>query len=206
MAMVQLGEDSDEEGFVFDSAKQKYQLRKAITPYVCSTPCDFDKERKFIAEEVFPKLQELCEQRGSRFSACDLEWSPDGLQAESGHLLRVNLDYILKCSPYFLCLLGETYGPHRSPDRKKLAESLHSMPEDADWLDKNYMIAASAGYNWIKKEVHQNCSIPELEIIQAVFLGNNQYAHFYYRQPEHLDDILEGGCSSIMSLVCIMPT
>lgn len=190
--MVQLGDDSDDEGFSFEPVKQKFTLPKPITPYVCSTPCDFDAERKFIAEEIFPQLKELCKQRGTQFFETDIQWTPDSLQTESGHLLRLNLDYIIKCSPYFLCLLGETYGPHRLPDGRKLPESLHNMPDDADWLDKNYMIAASAGYSWILKEVHQNCSIPELEIIQAAFLSDNHYCHFYYRQPEHLDDLLEG--------------
>lgn len=190
--MVQLGEDSDEEGLSYDPAKQKFHLRKPVTPYVCSTPCDFDNERKFIADEIFPQLEKLCHKRGTRFAPHDIQWKPGSSQTESGHLLRVNLDFILKCSPYFLCLLGETYGPHRQPDGNKLPESLHSMPDDTDWLDKNYMIAASAGYTWILKEVHQNCSIPELEIIQASFLSDNHYCHFYYRQPEHLDDLLEG--------------
>lgn len=190
--MVQLGYDSDEEGTTLEPVKQKFTLRKPITPYVCSTPCDFTVERKFIEETVFPQLQELCQQRGTLFSPHDIQWTPDSLQTESGHLLRLNLDFIVKCSPYFLCLLGESYGPHRVPDGGKLPESLHNMPEDAHWLDKSYMTAASAGYTWILKEVHQNCSIPELEIIQAAFLSDNRYCHFYYRQPEHLDDLLEG--------------
>ncbi|XP_053377944.1 uncharacterized protein LOC123530292 isoform X2 [Mercenaria mercenaria] len=196
--MVQLGYDSDdeEEGFMLEPVKQKFTIRKPVTPYVCSTPCDFDLEREFLAQEVFPQLEELCQQRGTAFSPIDIQWTPDSIQTESGHLLRINLDFIMRCTPYFICLLGETYGPHRTPDGGKLPESLHTLPDDASWIDKNYLVAASAGYSWILKEVHQNCSIPELEIIQAAFLSDNRYCHFYYRQPEHLDhklqDIAEG--------------
>lgn len=152
--MVQFGYDSDDEdGVVFESAKQKFTIRKPITPYVCSTPCDFDAERDYLAKEIFPQLEDLCLQRGTAFSPIDIQWTPDGLQTESGHLLRINLDFVVRCSPYFICLLGETYGPHRTPDDGKLPESLHSLPEDASWIDKNCLVAASAGYSWILKEV-----------------------------------------------------
>ncbi|WAR26485.1 TTC41-like protein, partial [Mya arenaria] len=172
--MVQMGYSSDEEDAVFEPVKQKYTLRKPVTPYICSTPCDFEEERTFLTEKIVPQLEDLCHQRGTRFNPYDIQWKPDSFQTESGHLLRVNLDFIVKCSPYFLCLLGETYGPHRIPDIGKLPESLHAMTEDTPWLDRNYLTAAAAGYKWIMKEVHQNCSIPELEIIQAVFLGASE--------------------------------
>lgn len=188
--MVQLGfdsDDDDEEGFNLQSVKQKFSLRKPVTPYVSSTPCDFDEEREYLANEIFPQLEEICLQRGTSFAEIDIKWTPNSLQTETGHLLRINLDFVSKCSPYFLCLLGETYGPHRDPEGGKLPEGLHNLPEEASWIDRNFLIAASAGYSWILKEVHQNCSIPELEIIQAAFLSDNRYCYFYYRQPEHLD-------------------
>lgn len=152
--MVQLGYDSDDEGLMLEPAGQKFTVRKPVTPYVCSTPCDFDAEREFLAREVFPELEALCLLRGTGFSAVDIKWSPDGLQTESGHLLRICLDFITRCSPYFVCLLGETYGPHRVPESGNLPESLHAVPDDASWIDKNYLVAASAGYSWILKEVY----------------------------------------------------
>ncbi|KAL4226385.1 hypothetical protein ACF0H5_014369 [Mactra antiquata] len=188
--MVQLGFDSDDEDLNFND-QQKFTIRKPINPYICSTPCDFESERDFLETTIFPQLEELCLLRGTTFSPTDLRWMPNSLQTDTGQLLKLQLDYITKCSPYFLCLLGETYGPHREPECGKLPESLHNLPENVSWLDRNYLIAASSGYSWILKEVHQNCSIPELEIIQAAFLGDNRYAHFYYRQPEHLDHKLQ---------------
>lgn len=190
--MVQFGFDSDDEDAILEPVQQKYSLRKPVTPYVCSTPYDLEEERTFIAERIFPQLEELCRHRGTRFNPYDIQWRPDSLQAETGHLLQVNLDFIVKCSPYFLCLLGETYGPHRVPDSGRLPESLHSMTEETPWIDRSYMVAAAAGYKWIMKDVHQNCSLPEIEIIQAAFLGDSHKCHFYYRQPEHLDDKLQG--------------
>lgn len=167
--MVQFGLDSDDDddGYMLEPAKQKFTIRKPVTPYVCSTPCDFDAEREYLAQEVFPQLEELCQQRGTAFSPIDIKWKPDSLQTESGHLLRINLDFITRCSPYFICLLGESYGPHRLPEGGKLPESLNSLPEDASWIDKNYLVAASAGYTWILKEVikKQNILLQELVFV-----------------------------------------
>jgi hypothetical protein len=82
-------------------------------------------------------------------------------------------------------MLGETYGPYRSLDAPKLPKRIIKIHDDTDWLDKNYLISASAGYDWVLQEGHQNTSLTELEIIQAAFLNNTKHCHFYYRQPEH---------------------
>ena len=191
--MVQFGYDSDENGMFHQQPTQKFRLYKPVCPYICSTPLDFTEEREYLAEKIYPKLHAVCRTRGSVFSPLDIKWAPGGLQADSGHLLRICLDYITKCSPFFICLLGETYGPYRPVDAPGLPQKISDCAEDANWLDKNYLVASAAGYKWVLREVHQHCSVPELEIIQAAFLSDNRYCHFYYRQPEHLDDRIKGG-------------
>lgn len=193
--MVQFGYDSEDNGLVHQLPVQKFRLYKPVCPYVCSTPLDFTTERDYLAETIFPKLHDVCYTRGSVFSPQDIQWEPDGIQTNSGHLLRICLDYITKCSPFFICLLGETYGPNRPLEWPKLPQKVEDLTEDAHWLDKNLVVAASAGYKWVLKEIHQNCSIPELEIIRAAFLSDNRFCHFYYRQPEHLDTLLKGNLS-----------
>lgn len=168
--MVQLNYDSDDDDEFNFEVRQKFTLRKAINPYVCSTPGDFDAEREFLESSIYPQLVELCLLRGSAFSPIDIKWAPNSLQTDSGQLLKLKLDYITRCSPYFLCLLGETYGPHREPESGKLPESLHNLPENVSWLDKNYLIAASAGYSWILKEVIYN-------------------SHKFYVLSLHIDDV-----------------
>lgn len=174
------GEDEDPE------QNQKFHIRKPVKPYICSTPGDFTEERNFLLENVFPKLCEICKARGGYFSPVDIRWENDDDNVIGGHLLKLLLDYICKCCPYFICLLGETYGPYRPLESPKLPRRMLSIREDADWLDKNYLIAASAGYGWVLQEGHQNTSLTELEIVQAAFLNNCKHCHFYYRQPEHL--------------------
>ncbi|XP_061187631.1 uncharacterized protein LOC133195719 isoform X1 [Saccostrea echinata] len=181
-------DDDDEEAQV-SQVEQKYILRKPIRPYICSTPEDFNEEKDFLFREVFPKIHELCKLRGGNFLPYDVRWNPNGEEAASGNLLKLNLDYISKSSPFFICLLGESYGPYRQVERPPLPKKIINVEDldEMDWMDKNYLMAASAGYTWVLQESHQNTSFTELEIIQAAFLCDNRYCHFYYRQPEHLD-------------------
>ncbi|XP_048741170.2 uncharacterized protein LOC125655060 isoform X3 [Ostrea edulis] len=179
----------DEDEAQAQETEQKYNLRKPIRPYVCSTPEDFNEEKDFLISEIFPKIHELCKLRGGNFLPYDIRWNPSGDEAASGNLLKLNLDYISKSSPFFICLLGESYGPYRHVERPPLPRKLTNVEEltDMDWMDKNYLMAASAGYTWVLQESHQNTSFTELEIIQAAFLCDSRYCHFYIRQPEHLD-------------------
>ncbi|XP_021370952.1 uncharacterized protein LOC110461680 isoform X2 [Mizuhopecten yessoensis] len=186
--MVQLGSLlDDEEGVTPVAPPQKYSLRKSIKPFVCSTPDDFTEEREFLNQKIFPQINELYMMRGCRFSPVDIPWGMQDDQIATGHLLRLNLEYICKCLPYFLCLLGERYGPYRPVDSPSLPKKVTQLPEYATSLDRNYLVAASAGYQWVLQEHHQNNSLTELEIIHATFLNDCDYAHFYFRQPEHLD-------------------
>lgn len=181
-------EDEDEEAQATE-IDQKYQLRKPIRPFVCSTPEDFNEEKDFLLREIFPEIHKLCKLRGGNFLPYDIRWNPNGDEAASGNLLKLNLDYISKSSPFFICLLGESYGPYRYMEKPPLQKKIRNVEDldDMDWMDKNYLMAASAGYTWVLQESHQNTSFTELEIIQAAFLCDNRHCHFYFRQPEHLD-------------------
>nr|XP_022299793.1 uncharacterized protein LOC111108304 isoform X1 [Crassostrea virginica] len=188
MKLENFFEDEDEDAQVAE-VEQKYHLRKPIRPYVCSTPEDFNEEKDFLAMEIFPEIHKLCKLRGGNFLPYDIRWNPNGDETESGNLLKLNLDYITKSSPFFICLLGESYGPYRYAEKPPLPKKITNLEdlEEMDWMDKNYLMAASAGYTWVLQESHQNTSFTELEIIQAAFLCDNKYCHFYFRQPEHLD-------------------
>ena len=140
-------------------------------------------------KKVFPSLDALCHERGTYFAPVDLRWGINDAQVNAGHVIRLCLDYIVKSSPFFICLLGERYGSHRPIDAKPLPSKYNDLSPDADWLDKNYVVAASAGYDWLSKEEYQSCSVVELEVIQAAFLSNNQYCRFYFRQQDHVDDL-----------------
>ena len=67
--------------------------------------------------------------------------------------------------------MGERYGSYRPTGPESLPASYHKLSDNATWLDKNFMVAAGSGYDWILRDTFQNCSITELEVTQAAILG-----------------------------------
>ena len=53
-------------------------------------------------------------------------------------------------------------------DAPPLPESYSDLPPDADWLDRNFLVAASGGYDWVLQDSYQHCSVTELEIMQVL--------------------------------------
>ena len=170
---------------LFQDVECKFELRAPVTPYVCSTPADFQEERDWLAEIVFPELAELCSARGTYFSPVDVRWSADDTFTQEGHLLRSLLDLVSQSTPYFLCLLGECYGPYRE-SQPVSSEQAQDQSSDAsevkDWLELNLTLAAECGHQWVMQDSHPNCSVTELEIMAAALRGNSHQCTFYFRQ------------------------
>ncbi|XP_070559768.1 tetratricopeptide repeat protein 41-like [Ptychodera flava] len=167
--------------------KRHFQWRQPVRPFVSSTFIDFHEEREHLVKKIFPQLDKLCRNRGSYFAPVDLQWGINDEQTSSGNVIALCLDYINRCTPYFICLLGERYGSHRPMDAPPLPKNFRDLSDDAHWLDKNFLVAANNGYSWILQESHQTSSVTELEIIQAAFLNENTHCHFYVRQTAHVD-------------------
>ncbi|XP_070193118.1 uncharacterized protein [Littorina saxatilis] len=167
------------------STERKFELRDPVTPYVCSTPDDFHEERDWLTQYIFPRLAEMCKARGTYLAPVDIRWSEDDPVAQEGHLLHSLLDLIKKSAPYFLCLLGERYGPYCGGTRVGIGTD--SMERSEEWLELNLKIAAQCGHQWVTQSGHEQCSIPELEIMAATLRGNSHQCTFYFRQAEHLD-------------------
>ena len=147
-------------------------------------------ERDILVKKVFPRIDALCRERGTYCTPVDLRWGINDTQVNSGLVIQMCLNYISRCSPFFICLLGERYGSHRPNDTDPLPACYEDLTPTAHWLDKSFMIAASAGYDWVLQDTYQHCSITELEVIQAAFLGENtDHCLFYFRQPEHVDSL-----------------
>ena len=88
---------------------------KTFRIFVSSTFSDLKEERNALQEKVFPRLKELCLQRGCRFQAVDLRW---GVRQEAGldqQTMKICLGEIERCQkitprPNFIVLLGDRYG------------------------------------------------------------------------------------------------
>ncbi|XP_069346810.1 putative tetratricopeptide repeat protein 41 [Eulemur rufifrons] len=182
-------------------AKSVLKPHKPIQPYICSTLNDFQEERDFLANSIFPQLNELCNSRGTYFKAVDLSWSPLGAPRSlpanlfrqysclhSQHL-KLCLDYVNSCLPFFICMLGQTYGdflPDYSPFVFSKATDLSSLSK----LEQNLYVAARNGYPWVLE--NPNCSLTEFEVIQAAFMNESQFQYFYFRTEDTLLKTLGG--------------
>uniref|UniRef100_F1LQV7 Tetratricopeptide repeat domain 41 n=1 Tax=Rattus norvegicus TaxID=10116 RepID=F1LQV7_RAT len=168
--------------------------QKPIRPYICST-IDFQDERDFLAKTIFPQLNDFCSSRGTYFKAVDLRWS--ALKAHKSFTnnqfrqysclhsqhLKLCLDYVNRCFPFFICLLGQTYGdflPDYTPFLLSKVKDLESLSKG----EQNLYVAAKNGYPWVLKT--PNCSLTEFEIIQAAFRKKSQFQFFYFRTSNSL--------------------
>lgn len=82
--------------------------------FISSTFRDMQEERDVIHRIVFPFVRKELRKYGESAEEVDLRWGVDTLnlsEEESGHMvIRVCIDAIDRCVPYFIVLLGERYG------------------------------------------------------------------------------------------------
>jgi len=133
--------------------------------FVSSTFEDFELERNYLAEHVWPRLRDHCARTGdgARFQAIDLRWGVAEEVAADQRTMGICLEEIDRCRqvtprPNFLVLLGDRAGwcplPERIPADEYLElrgllagdapEDLAARPEVRDLLDQWYERDANA--------------------------------------------------------------
>ena len=79
--------------------------------FISSTFNDMHAERDYLVKSVFPELVAWCEARKLRLIDIDLRW---GVREEdttvNKNTIKVCLDRIDECRPFFLCFLGQRRG------------------------------------------------------------------------------------------------
>jgi WD40 repeat protein len=79
--------------------------------FVSSTFNDMHAERDYLVKKVFPQLAEWCERRKLHMLDIDLRWGVTEVDATGNkNVVRVCLNRIDECRPFFICLLGQRYG------------------------------------------------------------------------------------------------
>ena len=81
-----------------------------IRVFLSSTFRDMQAERAMLLAQAFPPVRQLCERAGLGFHEVDLRWGVTAQEAEAGEVLRICLDEIDACRPYFLATIGGRYG------------------------------------------------------------------------------------------------
>ena len=153
---------------------------REIRVFLSSTFRDFNEERRLLATQVFPRLNRQARERGVELVEVDLRWGVTQEQAEDGHALEICLKQIERCQPYFIGMLGDSYGSITPPERKLLKGS----PE---LLAKRQWLAGRIG----------EASYTELEIEHSLQLLRDPAiagkAFFYFRDPAYSTPKAEAG-------------
>lgn len=138
---------------------------KKINVFVSSTFRDMIAERDELTLKIFPALRKECEQRGIAWSEVDLRWGTPPEKSEQGEAVRICLQYIDKCRPYFIGMLGERYG----------------------WVDPDAPEKVKGDFPWVQERADK--SITELEILHGVLNNPNMedHAYFYFRDRAYLE-------------------
>ncbi len=88
--------------------------------FISSTFRDMNAERDLLVKEVFPELQEWCEQRHLRLFEIDLRWGITVEEAFSKRTVYTCLKGIDESRPFFLCFLGQRRG--WVPDKSDISD------------------------------------------------------------------------------------
>lgn len=84
---------------------------KNVYLFISSTFNDMHAERDYLVKKVFPELRIWCNARKLRFLDIDLRWGISEADAqENKRVVDVCMQNIDKCSPFFLCLIGQRRG------------------------------------------------------------------------------------------------
>jgi hypothetical protein len=92
---------------------------RTVRLYICATPTDFDAERQLLLQQIIPQLREWCEGRKIQLLESDmnswLDKDEEGDRTWSADVMLSCLQELSRCrqeniNPYFLSLVGHTYG------------------------------------------------------------------------------------------------
>ncbi len=137
--------------------------------FISSTFRDLDAEREHLIKKVFPEIRAVCRSRGVTFTDVDLRWGLTEEEGTLGRIIRICLEEIDRCRPYFLGILGSTYG--WIPD-------VHDVFIDSQLLER---------YGWVEQAALEGRSLTEMEFIHGVLNdpgAAGDCATFYHRTAD----------------------
>jgi hypothetical protein len=160
-------------------AHLRKQIRKNkhfVRVFVSSTFRDFHAERDYLFQRIFPRLESACAEVGILFIPVDLRWGVTTQEALDGQVIKLCLQEVDTCRPFFVAMLGERYGWHVDPSASTLS--------DGDQLLKKTFDVASVTFPFVKK--WRDRSATEIEIRHAVLNNPKQkmQSFFFLRDPK----------------------
>ena len=142
--------------------------------FVSSTFRDLMSEREVLVKKIFPKVRELCRERGAYFTEIDLRWGITAEEAKTGKVVRICLEEIDKCRPHFIGIMGSRYG---------------WQPDDAVLTNDPDL---AKDYPWLSELIAQGKSITEIEFLHGALMPKNTQSAFIYSRHNTGEQIEEG--------------
>jgi hypothetical protein len=110
------------------------QQTKTFRVFVSSTFTDMKEERRKLQRDVFPKLEQFCNEKGAKFQAVDLRWGINEKTQLNQKTLQTCLNEVARCQklspkPNFLILLGDKYGWQPIPEKIPADEMEQILPK-----------------------------------------------------------------------------
>ncbi|MBU1699645.1 MAG: DUF4062 domain-containing protein [Candidatus Eisenbacteria bacterium] len=144
-------------------------IRSVIRVFVSSTFSDMKHERNALQELVFPKLEQLCLEKGFQFQAIDLRWGVSSEAGQDHRTMRICFDELRRAQkisprPNFLILLGDRYGWRPLPEEIPLDEfqALERAAEQAATADGRPTITVLR--DWYRRDEN---AIPHVYVLQS---------------------------------------
>lgn len=141
---------------------------RSIRIFLSSTFRDMMEERDVLMTHTWPELRQFCRERQVEIVEVDLRWGITEEQSTRKETLKLCLDEIRVCRPFFIGILGERYGWMPTDDAFTA-----DLKEEQPWIEELY-----------------GKSVTELEILHGV-LKNPEMAgraFFYFRDPEYAQE------------------
>jgi nephrocystin-3 len=138
---------------------------RSIRVFVSSSFRDMVEERNELMTHTWPSLRRFCRERQVEFVEVDLRWGIPEEHSTRKETLKLCLDEIRACRPYFIGLLGERYGWVPGPDALTA-----DLREEQPWLS-----------------MYGHKSVTELEILHGVLNSPEMASRalFYLRDPAY---------------------
>ena len=114
-----------------------------IRLFISSTFVDMQEERERFNNRIFPRLQRLCRDKGVSFFTVDLRWGVAEEDIKNNQLVRLCLNEVDKCRPFFLGIIGNRYG-----------SSMENVPDEL--LEEYPWLSEKSGASYTDLEITYN--------------------------------------------------
>jgi len=173
----------DQEALLMTQANKISLKWQKVHVFISSTFNDMHAERDYLVKQIFPQLQEWCEKRKLRLVDIDLRWGVTEHDAlNNKNALKVCLDRIDECRPFFLCFLGQRRGwvPKVGEISQKTFDSFPELRSFAGASSITEMEILHALINPLHQGRERDTSK------SAEYYERVKYAFFYLRETSYL--------------------